>query len=395
MNTLVMKFGGTSVGSIDKIKNVANLIRHKKKDNENIVVAVSAMSGETDRLINLLKSLEMHYDPREHDVIVSTGEQVSIALVAQALISMGIKAKSYTGWQAKIITDSSYSKSRIKKIETNRLEKDLSDGFICVVAGFQGISEDSNDITTLGRGGSDTTAVALAAAVKAKACEIYTDVDGVYTGDPRKIGNPVKLQHISFEEMLELAAVGAKVLHSRSVELAMKYDLPIIVLSSMENKPGTTVSSTKERGKLMIAGVAISDEVKFEVIHCEENGYIKEIVEALNNASIDYDMLTLGNRYLSFYVKNSEKDRALNSLKKFVHADNLKCSDSVSKISVVGNKLKGNVGILKQFIDVLKNNNIDVLDIYMSHIRFSFVVNSEKGKDAANLLHNYALSESK
>ncbi len=394
MDTLVMKFGGTSVGTIDRIKNVAKLIAEKRKDN-NVIVTVSAMSGETDRLINLLKSLESHYDSREYDVIVSTGEQVSIALIAQALISMGIKAKSYTGWQAGIVTDNSYSKSRIKKIETSRLKNDLASGYVCVVAGFQGISEDVYDITTLGRGGSDTTAVALAAAVKAKACEIYTDVDGVYTGDPRKIDSPHKLTYISFEEMLELAAVGAKVLHSRSVELAMKYGLPIVVLSSMENKPGTTVSSYKERDEATIAGVALSDEVKIEIHYNGNKTFVNNIVEVLRDASIDYDMFTLNMEYLSFYVKNSEKERALNSLKKFVHADNFNCSDSVSKISVVGNKLKGNVDILKQFIDVLKNNNIGILDIYMSHIRFSFVVNSEKGKDAANLLHNYAITEYK
>ena len=394
MDTLVMKFGGTSVGSIDRIKNVAKLIIEKRKNN-NIIVTVSAMSGETDRLINLLKTLESHYDPREYDVIVSTGEQVSIALVAQALISMGIKAKSYTGWQAGIVTDNSYSKSRIKKIETERLKNDLASGYVCVVAGFQGISEDVYDITTLGRGGSDTTAVALAAAVNAIACEIYTDVDGVYTGDPRKIDSPHKLTYISFEEMLELAAVGAKVLHSRSVELAMKNDLPIVVLSSMENKPGTTVSSNKERGESTIAGVAISDEAKIEIHYNGNKTFVNNIVEALRDASIDYDIFSLNTKYLSFYVKNSEKERALNYLKKVIKGEDIKTFNNVSKISIVGNILKSNNIILSEFISILKDNNIEILDIYSSDIRLSFIIDSDKGKDTANLLHNYAMTEYK
>jgi aspartate kinase len=389
-----MKFGGTSVGSIDRIRNVAKLICEKKKNN-NVIVTVSAMSGETDRLINLLKSLESHYDSREYDVIVSTGEQVSIALLAQALISMDVKAKSYTGWQAGIFTDNSYSKARIKKIETYRLKSDLSKGYVCVVAGFQGISEGVEDITTLGRGGSDTTAVAIATAVGAASCEIYTDVDGVYTGDPRKISNPHKLSTISFDEMLELAAVGAKVLHSRSVELAMKYNLPIVVLSSMENKPGTIVTDVDNRKMESIAGVAISDEVKIE-IDCEKSKtFINNIVSALRDSSIDYDIFTLNNGSLSFYVKNSEKDRALNAVKKYIKESAIKSSDVLSKISVVGKILKKNINMFKQFVSILQNNNIEILDIYSSGIRFSFLLNSENGKDAANLLHNCAMSEYK
>lgn len=394
MDTLVMKFGGTSVGSIDRIKNVAKLVCEKKKNN-NIIVTVSAMSGETDRLINLLKSLESHYDSREYDVIVSTGEQVSIALLAQALISMGVKAKSYTGWQAKIFTDNSYSKARIKKIETARLQNDLSQGYVCVVAGFQGIAEGVDDITTLGRGGSDTTAVALAASVNAAACEIYTDVDGVYTGDPRKISNPHKLPTVSFEEMLELAAVGAKVLHSRSVEIAMKYNLPIVVLSSMEDKPGTIVTSVKEREGLNIAGVAISDEVKIKIDGENSKTFAYKIVSALRDSSIDYDIFTLNKNSLSFYVKNSEKDRALNAVKKVIKESAITSSNVLSKISIVGNKLRENINMFKQCISVLQNNNIDIFDLYSSGIRYSFLVSSEKGKDAANLLHNYALSEGK
>jgi aspartate kinase len=390
MDTIVMKFGGTSVGTIDRIKNVARLIAEKRKSN-NVIVAISAMSGETDRLINLMKSLENNYDPREYDVIVSTGEQVSIALVAQALISLGIKAKSFTGWQAKIITDSSHTKSRIKKIETDRLKQALLDSYVCVVAGFQGVSEDTNDITTLGRGGSDTTAVALAAAVNAKKCEIYTDIDGVYTGDPRKIDKPCKLSHISFEEMLELAAVGAKVLHSRSVEIAMKYNLPIEVLSSMEKKEGTIVSSEEEEGNYEISGVAISEEVKCEINLNKVNGTLYNIMKALNDAAIDYDMFTRSNDKVSFYVKSSEKDRAIGSLNRVVMNNNIYNSQCLNKVSVVGKLLGKNRTLLKQFQRILDTNNISVHDLYYTSIRLSFIVNCSDGQKAANLLHDSVL----
>ncbi|MDY6820670.1 MAG: aspartate kinase [Deferribacterota bacterium] len=388
MKIVVMKFGGTSVGSVEKIRNVANIIENKRKEYDAVVVTVSAMAGETDRLIGLLKSVDTNYDPRLYDVIVSTGEQVSIALLSQALLSKGIKAKSYTGWQAGFITDDSYSKSRIIKIDTTRMKNDLANGYVCVVAGFQGITESREDITTLGRGGSDTTAVALACALDADFCEIYTDVDGVYTGDPRKIKGAKKLDKVSYREMLELSAVGAKVLHSRSVEIAMKYNIPVKVLSSLEKKEGTIITSADLTATDGVAGVAISEETKYEVL---DNLYDKNLIERFSKSAIDYDMLNIEDRYFSLYVKDSESDRAYYLLLDLYSKDKIKINKDRVKISVVGNKLKNNMALFNKLRESIKNK-CNCYDYYVSYIRYSFVVDKIYASEIANLVHNETIN---
>ncbi|MDE7170090.1 MAG: aspartate kinase, partial [Mucispirillum sp.] len=295
MSLVVMKFGGTSVGSIERIKNVAKIIEKKKDAGNDVIVAVSAMAGETDRLINLLKEISPDYSLREYDQLVSTGETACIPLLAQALLTDGYKAVSLTGLQIGMETNGAYSKARILNINGERLKKELKDGNICVVAGFQGFNIDTGDITTLGRGGSDTTAVAIAAAVNADLCEIYTDVDGVYTADPRVVKNAKKLDAISHEEMLELASLGAKVLQSRSVELGMNYNVDIMVLSSLEDKPGTLVTSKEDKKmeRIVVSGVTSDkNQAKITLLGVpDEPGIAAMIFLGLAEANINVDMI--------------------------------------------------------------------------------------------------------
>jgi aspartate kinase len=389
MSTAVMKFGGTSVGSIERIINVANMVQQKKKKYDSVIVVVSAMAGETDRLINLLKPIDKNYNNREYDMMVSTGEQVSIALMAQALISKGCKAISFTGWQAGISTDISFSKARIININAANLRFALDNEYVCVVAGFQGITVDGKDITTLGRGGSDTTAVAIAAAIKADVCEIYTDVDGVYTADPRKINMTKKLDKISYEEMLELASLGAKVLHSRSVELAMKFNVPLMVLSSIENKPGTLVTSYDEKNcTYKAAGVALSDEVKFIISINSDSRIVKEVISQLSKDSVDFDMLNITDSNFSFYVKKSEADKAKFCLEKCSIKGNIDYIEDLSKLSIVGFWLNNNDLLFNRILKLLSEENIVLLDSIKYNIRYSFIFNKSMVIQAANLIHN-------
>lgn len=295
MSLVVMKFGGTSVGSIERIRNVAKIVEKKKDKGHDVIVAVSAMSGETDRLIGLLKEITPDYSLREYDQLVSTGETACIPLVTQSLLVDGYDAISLTGLQIGMETDIAHSKARILNIRGDRIKQAISEGKIVVVAGFQGYNVETGDITTLGRGGSDTTAVAIAAAVKADVCEIYTDVDGVYTADPRIVKNAKKLDTISHEEMLELASLGAKVLQSRSVELGMNYNVDIMVLSSLEDKPGTLVTSKEDKNmeRIVVSGVTSDkNQAKITLLGVkDEPGVAVKIFIGLAEANINVDMI--------------------------------------------------------------------------------------------------------
>src|SRR5438876_3741183 len=326
MALIVQKFGGTSVGTIERIKSVAGRISAFKAAGHQLVVVVSAMSGETNRLIALAKEVQAEPDPREFDVVVSTGEQVTIGLLCMALLERGIEARSYTGGQVRILTDSSHTKARIRKIDEERMRADLAEGRLVVVAGFQGVDAEGN-VTTLGRGGSDTTAVALAAALKADECQIYTDVDGVYTTDPRIVPEARRLKPVTFEEMLEMASLGSKILQIRSVELAGKYRVKLRVLSSFEDLDSTSIGTliTLKEDEIMeqaiISGIAFNrDEAKISVMGVEDRpGIAYAILGPIADANIDVDMIVQnigasGHTDFSFTVNRNEYQKALDVL---------------------------------------------------------------------------------
>src|SRR4051812_13075778 len=325
MALIVQKFGGTSVGSVERIRNVARRVAKWKAAGHDVVVVPSAMAGETNRLLGLAAEVQAMPDARELDVVASTGEQVTIGLVAMALLDLGVKAKSYTGWQVSVTTNSAFTKARIVSIDHKRILADLKDGHVVVVAGFQGMDENGN-ITTLGRGGSDTSAVALAAALKADECQIYTDVDGVYTTDPRLVPEARRLKTITFEEMLEMASLGSKVLQIRSVEFAGKYKVPLRVLSSFEDEGEGTLITYEEDEKMeqaIISGIAFSrDEAKITVTGVPDRpGIAYAILGPIGDANIDVDMIIQnagvdGTTDLSFTVHRNEYQKALDVLNK-------------------------------------------------------------------------------
>src|SRR5512135_2199319 len=360
MALIVQKFGGTSVGSTERIKNVAKRVARWKAQGHQLVVVPSAMSGETNRLIALAKEISPQPDPRELDVVASTGEQVTIGLLSMALMEQGIKAKSYTGGQVKVLTDSAFTKARIESIDENRMRADLEAGYVVVVAGFQGVDAAGN-ITTLGRGGSDTSAVALAAALKADECQIYTDVDGVYTTDPRIVPEARRLDTITFEEMLEMASLGSKVLQIRSVEFAGKYKVKLRVLSSLEDpevtSKGTLITYEEEQDmeQAIISGIAFSrDEAKISVMGVEDRpGVAYAILGPIAAANIDVDMIVQnigasGHTDFSFTVNRNEYDKAIKVLegereKKTFKARELIGDRKICKVSVVGIGMRSHV----------------------------------------------------
>jgi aspartate kinase len=395
---IVQKYGGTSVGSVDRIKAVAERVARGRRAGDGMVVVVSAMAGETNRLFGLASELSDTPDPRETDALVATGEQVSAALLAIRLRAMGLPAISFLGDQLKIATDSNHGRARIKSIECDRVEKELGNGNVVVVAGYQGV--DSNgDITTLGRGASDLTAVALAAALKADACEIYTDVDGVYTADPNICKNAKKLKRISYDEMLEMAALGAKVLQGRSVELARRYNVPIVVLSSFAECEGTWVGQEdRSMEDVLVSGVTLDqNQSKITIAGVADRpGLAAKIFGPIAAAGIVVDMIIQnasedGRTDMTFTVGRDDLRRALELVKKIageIGAAGVRHEEQVAKVSIVGVGMRTHAGVAARMFDVLATERINIEMIATSEIKVSVVVNAKYGELAMRALHD-------
>jgi aspartate kinase len=401
MALIVQKYGGTSVANPERIRHVARRVARYKAMGHQVVVVVSAMSGETNRLISLAKEIMPDPDPRELDVMVSTGEQVTIGMTALALMELGIKAKSYTGTQVKILTDDAFNKARILDIDQHNLKKDLDDGYVCVVAGFQGVDANGN-ITTLGRGGSDTTGVALAAALKADECQIYTDVDGVYTTDPRVVPEARRLEKITFEEMLELASQGSKVLQIRSVEFAGKYKVKLRVLSSFEEEGDGTLITFEENEDNMeepiISGIAFNrDEAKITVTGVPDKpGIAYQILGPVADANIDVDMIIQnvgadGTTDFTFTVHKNEMNKTLALLRDkvqgHIQAREISGDDKIAKVSVVGVGMRSHVGIASQMFRTLAEEGINIQMISTSEIKIAVVIEEKYMELAVRVLH--------
>lgn len=399
MALIVQKFGGTSVATTDRIKNVAKRVARWKVQGHDIIVVPSAMSGETNRLIGLAKEVSVTPDPRELDVIASTGEQVTIALLAMAMHAEGLKAKSYTGPQVKVLTDSTFTKARILQIDDQRIRKDLAEGNVVVVAGFQGADEDGN-ITTLGRGGSDTSAVALAAALQADECQIYTDVDGVYTTDPRVVPEARKLDTITFEEMMEMASLGSKVLQIRSVEFAGKYKVKLRVLSSFQDEGEGTLITVEEDNKMeqpIISGIAFSrDEAKLTVLGVPDlPGIAYKILGPIADANIDVDMIIQnvgqdGTTDFSFTVNRADYTKALEMLKGVaadMKARGVTGDSKTCKVSAVGVGMRSHPGVASKMFSALAAEGINIKMISTSEIKISVVLEEKYLELAVRVLH--------
>jgi aspartate kinase len=397
---IIQKYGGTSVGSTERIKNVARRIAKFQSRGHQVVVVVSAMSGETNRLIALAREFQSHPDPRELDVMVSTGEQVSVALLSMALMDLGIKAKSYTGTQVRILTDNAHTKARILKIDEDKIRRDLDAGYVVAVAGFQGVDE-AGSITTLGRGGSDTTAVALAAALEADECQIYTDVDGVYTTDPRIVPEARRLKTITFEEMLEMASLGSKVLQIRAVEFAGKYKVNLRVLSSFEEEgEGTLITLEEEKNMehAIISGIAFNrDEAKITVLGVPDRpGIAYQILGPVADANIDVDMIIQnvghdGMTDFSFTINRNEFARTMDILKNQVQAHigarGVIGGERIAKVSAVGVGMRSHVGIASRMFRALAEEGINIQMISTSEIKISVVVDEKYMELAVRVLH--------
>jgi aspartate kinase len=403
MALIVQKYGGTSVGSTDRIKNVAKRVAHWRAQGNQLVVVVSAMSGETNRLLGLAKQLSPAPDPRELDVIAATGEQVTIGLLSIALMELGIPAKSYTGGQVRVLTDNAYTKARILEIDEAPMRSDLEQGTVVVVAGFQGVDGDGN-ITTLGRGGSDTSAVALAAALKADECQIYTDVDGVYTTDPRIVPEARRLDTITFEEMLELASQGSKVLQIRSVEFAGKYRVKLRVLSSFEEPdaagPGTLITYEEDdtMEQAIISGIAFNkDEARVLVMGVEDKpGIAYALLGPIAAANIDVDMIVqnigaAGHTDFSFTVHRNEYKKAIAVLEsergKTFNCREIKGDDRIAKVSVVGIGMRSHVGLAARMFKALADVSINIQMISTSEIKIAVVIDEKFVELAVRELH--------
>ena len=397
MSLIVQKYGGTSVGTIEKIGNVADKIAAHAKAGDKIVVAVSAMSGETNKLITLAKEMSDKQHPREMDVLISTGEQVTIALLTMALLDRGCDARSYTGAQIRMVTDDVHGKARIKEIQSEKMKADLEAGRVVVVAGFQGVDENGN-ITTLGRGGSDTTAVAIAAALNADECQIYTDVDGVYTTDPRVEPKARKLDHITFEEMLEMASLGSKVLQIRSVEFAGKYNVPLRVLSSFEEGEGTLIALEDDNvEQAVISGIAFNrDEAQLTITGVpDQPGVASKILGPVTNANIEIDMIVQntsedGCTDFTFTVHRNDYEKAhslMEKVSKQLGAKRMKGDDAIVKISLVGVGMRSHAGIANTMFDTLAKENINIRMISTSEIKISVVVDEKYLELGVRSLH--------
>ena len=397
MALIVQKYGGTSVGTTEKISKVADKIISHVKNGDQIVVTVSAMSGETNRLIQLANEISDKPHPREMDVIVSTGEQATIALLSMALIDRGCDARSYTGSQIRMLTDSSHGKARILKIECDGMKEDLKQGRVVVVAGFQGVDAKGN-ITTLGRGGSDTTAVAIAAALKADECQIYTDVDGVYTTDPRIEPNARKLDKITFEEMLEMAGLGSKVLQIRAVQFAGKYNVPLRVLSSFEEGEGTLITlEDDDVEQQLVSGIAFSkDEAQITITGVPDNpGIATKILGPVTKANIEIDMIVqnvseAGHTDFTFTVHRNDYAEALALVEKIsseLGANKVVGNDAIVKVSIVGVGMRSHAGIANTMFETLAEESINILMISTSEIKISVVIDEKYLELGVRSLH--------
>lgn len=394
---IVQKYGGTSVGNPERIKNVAKRVVRTKEEGNDVVVVLSAMSGETDKLINLAAQVSENPDPREMDMLVSTGERVTIALLAMAIQALGHKAQSFTGRQAGIISDSVHTKARIEKISGERVKHALKEGKIAVVAGFQGINEQS-DVTTLGRGGSDLSAVAVAAALKADVCDIYTDVDGVYTTDPNMVPQARKLDKISYDEMLELASLGAKVLQTRSVEFAKKYNVPVRVLSSFNDNPGTLVTKEdSDMEKVVVSGVAYDkNQVKVTVTGVPDKpGVAAKIFNEISNNNIIVDMIIQnigegGLTDMSFTVPKTDSKKILELMKRVIAeigAKGVAVKEDIAKISIVGVGMRSHSGVAAKMFSAMAKEGINIMMISTSEIKISVVIDAKYTELAVRVLH--------
>lgn len=404
MSLLVVKFGGTSVGDIERIKNAAGKVAQEVRRGHKVVVVVSAMAGVTDQLIGFCRGVNPRHNPREHDSVVSTGEQVSSGLMALALEQRGLNARSWLGWQLPMVTDADYNKARILNIDVTRLKERLEKGEVAVLAGFQGVTEDRMNITTLGRGGSDTSAVALAAALKADRCDIYTDVDGVYTADPRIVTRARRLSRVSYEEMLELASLGAKVLQTRSVEMGLRYRVPVQVLSTFDNAvgsdlPGTLVTnedSSMENSP--VTGIAHSlGDAKITLVNVPDKPGIAALVfGALARAGINVGMIVQtasdngATTDVTFTVGRSDQDRAseiMNAEKSKIGFLSIQADKNVAKISLVGLGMRSRPGVAALMFETLAAKNINIQVVETSEINISVLIAEEYLELALRSLH--------
>ncbi|MGE5321165.1 MAG: aspartate kinase [Hyphomicrobiaceae bacterium] len=399
MALIVQKYGGTSVANVERIRAVAERVAKFKMLGHQVVVVLSAMSGETNRLIALAKDIQAQPDPRELDMLVSTGEQVTIALLAMALKDLGLKARSYTGAQVRILTDNAHTKARILSIDEGNMRRDLDSGHVVVVAGFQGVDEQGN-ITTLGRGGSDTTGVALAAALKADECQIYTDVDGVYTTDPRIVPEARRLKTVTFEEMLEMASLGSKVLQIRSVEFAGKYKVKLRVLSSFQDEGDGTLITFEENDNMeqaIISGIAFNrDEAKITVVGVPDHpGIAYQILGPVADANIDVDMIVQNVGHanttdFTFTVHRNDFAKAMEIVKAnamTIGAREVTGDDRIAKVSIVGVGMRSHVGIARKMFETLSKENINLQMISTSEIKISVVVEDKYMELAVRALH--------
>jgi aspartate kinase len=398
MALVVQKYGGSSVGTVERIKHVATRVAKSRADGDEVVVVVSAMQGETDRLIKLAHQVTSRPDSRETDMLVSTGERVTIALLAMALQEAGCPARSLTGRQVGIVTDSSHTRARIEKIAGDRLRETLAEGMVPVVAGFQGIDQKS-DVTTLGRGGSDLTAVALAAALDADRCEIYTDVDGVYTADPNIVPNARRLDRITFEEMLEMASLGAKVLQTRSVENAMIHRVPLVVKSTFTEGPGTwVVEERKEMEKVVVSGVTSDrNQARLTVTGVPDRpGVAATLFGAVAEAGIVVDVIIQnvsqeGTTDISFTVPRDEHRKALEIVKKIagvIGARDVQLTEGIAKVSIVGVGMRTHSGVAAKMFQALSRERINIMMISTSEIKVSCVIEDKYAELAVRTLHD-------
>lgn len=405
---IVQKYGGTSVANVERIKAVAKRVVKTTKEGHKVAVVVSAMAGETDKLINLAHQVSSAPREREMDIMLSSGERVTCALTAIAIEELGHKAMAFTGRQMGIITDDVHTKAKIEKIAGERAKKALDEGYIVVVAGFQGITEGGSDVTTLGRGGSDLSAVAIASALNADLCEIYTDVDGVYTADPNIVPEARKLDKISYEEMLELASLGAKVLQTRSVEFAMKYNVPTVVRSSFNDNPGTlVVKEDKDMENVVVSGVAYDkNQVKFTLLSVPDKpGIAAKIFNAIANANVVVDMIVQNVSSdgkaadISFTVPKTDSKKALKiteEIAKELGAKSVALRDDIAKISIVGVGMRTHSGVAAKMFETLSKHGVNILMISTSEIKVSCVIDSKYTELAVRVLHDvFGLAEAR